>query len=31
MVLTVARTNHGKVLTGDEHFENLPETIWLGH
>ena len=30
MVLAVARINQGKVLTGDEHFENLPETIWLG-
>ncbi len=30
VVLAVARINQGKVLTGDEHFENLPETIWLG-
>lgn len=30
VVLAVARINQGNVLTGDEHFENLPETIWLG-
>jgi predicted nucleic acid-binding protein len=31
IVLAIARTNQAKVLTGDKHFENLPETIWLGN
>lgn len=26
----VARKNDGKVLTDDEHFENLPKTMWIG-
>ena len=30
LVLAVARRNDSKVLTGDEHFESLPETIWMG-
>ena len=30
LVLAVARRNDAKVLTGDEHFEGLPETIWMG-
>ncbi len=30
IVLAIARINHAKVLTGDEHFEGLAETIWLG-
>jgi predicted nucleic acid-binding protein len=30
LVLAVARKNDGKVLTGDEHFEGLPDTIWMG-
>ena len=30
LVLAVARKNDGKVLTGDEHFEGLLETIWAG-
>ena len=30
LILTTARTLHGKVLTGDPHFRGLPETIWLG-
>ena len=30
LVLAVARRNDAKVLTGDEHFEALPETIWKG-
>ena len=30
LVLAVARKNDGKVLTGDEHFEGLPETMWIG-
>lgn len=29
IVLAVARRTNGKVLTGDEHFERLPETIWI--
>lgn len=29
LVLAVARKTEGKVLTGDEHFEGLPETIWM--
>ncbi|MGH9917994.1 MAG: PIN domain-containing protein [Nitrososphaerales archaeon] len=30
MVLAAARVNQGKVLTGDRHFRDLPETVWLG-
>ena len=30
LVLAAARRNGAKVLTGDEHFEGLPETIWMG-
>ncbi len=29
LVLAVARRNDARVLTGDEHFEGLPETIWM--
>jgi predicted nucleic acid-binding protein len=29
IVLATARINQCKVLTGDEHFKDLPETIWL--
>jgi predicted nucleic acid-binding protein len=29
IVLATARTYSSKVLTGDEHFEALPETIWI--
>lgn len=29
LVLAVARRHGGKVLTGDRHFEGLPETIWM--
>jgi predicted nucleic acid-binding protein len=29
LVLATARLNSSKVLTGDRHFEGLPETIWL--
>lgn len=29
LILAVARKIGGKVLTGDEHFEGLPETIWI--
>ena len=31
LVLAVARKTHGKVLTGDKHFEGLPETLWMEH
>ena len=30
VILTTARTLHGKVLTGDPHFHGLLETAWLG-
>ena len=30
LVLAIARRAGGKVLTGDEHFEGLPETVWIG-
>jgi len=30
IVLAAARVNQGKVITGDQHFKGLPETIWLG-
>ncbi len=29
LVLGTARLKGGKVLTGDPHFEDLPETIWI--
>jgi predicted nucleic acid-binding protein len=29
LVLAIARKNNGNVLTGDEHFEGLPETAWI--
>jgi predicted nucleic acid-binding protein len=29
LVLATARLNSSRVLTGDPHFEGLPETIWL--
>jgi len=29
IVLATARRNMCKILTGDEHFKDLPETIWL--
>ena len=29
IVLATTRTNHAKVLTGDPHFKDLPDTIWL--
>jgi predicted nucleic acid-binding protein len=29
IVLAVARLRESKVLTGDQHFKNLPETIWV--
>ena len=30
VVLAVARKSDCKVLTGDEHFQGLPDTIWMG-
>jgi predicted nucleic acid-binding protein len=30
VVLAVAMKNDGKVLTGDAHFEGLPNTVWMG-
>ncbi|WP_449462237.1 PIN domain-containing protein [Tardisphaera miroshnichenkoae] len=30
VILAIARESAGKVLTGDMHFRDLPETIWLG-
>ena len=30
IVLAVARQHGGRVLTGDEHFKGLHETIWIG-
>jgi predicted nucleic acid-binding protein len=29
LVLAVARKSKAEVLTGDEHFEDLPETMWI--
>ena len=29
IVYATARINQCKILTGDEHFKNLPETIWI--
>jgi hypothetical protein len=29
IVLATGRVFEAKVLTGDEHFRNLPETLWL--
>ena len=29
IVYATARINQCKIITGDEHFKNLPETIWL--
>jgi predicted nucleic acid-binding protein len=30
IVYATARTNQCKIITGDEHFKNLPETYWIG-
>ncbi len=30
IVLAVTRVLKANVLTGDEHFKNLPETVWIG-
>jgi len=30
IVLASARRNNAKVVTGDEHFQGLAETVWLG-
>ena len=29
IVYATAKINQGKIITGDEHFKNLPETIWI--
>ncbi len=29
IVLATTRINQCKIITGDEHFKNLPETIWI--
>ena len=29
IVLAIARVNQAKVLTGDQHFKNLEDTLWL--
>jgi predicted nucleic acid-binding protein len=29
IVLAVGRTTKAKIVTGDEHFRNLPETLWI--
>lgn len=30
IVLAVGRVIKAKIVTGDEHFRNLPETMWIG-
>lgn len=30
VVLAIGRSLDSKVLTGDQHFKELPETIWIG-
>ena len=30
IVHAIAKVNQCKILTGDEHFKDLPETIWVG-
>lgn len=30
LVLATARRNNARMLTGDEHFKELPETLWMG-
>jgi predicted nucleic acid-binding protein len=29
IILATTRMVHGKVVSGDPHFENLPDTIWI--
>lgn len=29
IILAIGRSLNAKILTGDQHFENLPETLWL--
>jgi predicted nucleic acid-binding protein len=29
IVYATAKINQGRIITGDEHFRNLPETIWI--
>lgn len=30
IILATAKTLNAKVITGDEHFQNLKETLWIG-
>jgi predicted nucleic acid-binding protein len=30
IVLATGRILKSKIITGDEHFKNLPETVWIG-
>ncbi len=30
IVLATGRTLKSKIVTGDEHFRNMPETVWIG-
>ena len=30
IVLALGRAVKAKIVTGDEHFRNLPETVWIG-
>lgn len=30
IMLATGRTLKSKIVTGDEHFKNLPETVWVG-
>lgn len=30
LVLATARRSNARLLTGDPHFRNCPETVWLG-
>ncbi|MEM3459002.1 MAG: PIN domain-containing protein [Candidatus Bathyarchaeia archaeon] len=30
IILATAKTLNAKIITGDEHFRNLKETIWIG-
>jgi len=30
IVLATARLLNAKVVTGDEHFKGMPETLWIG-
>jgi len=30
IILATARTLNAKIITGDEHFRDLDETLWIG-